>query len=49
MILLRIKVAVASGALVEARLKKYGVENIPGSMGVRVFGSDDSGVFQILF
>ena len=47
--LLRIKVAIASGALVESRLKKYGVENIPGSIGVRVFGSDDSGFFKYYF
>ena len=47
--LLRIKVAIASGALVESRLKKYSVENIPGSIGVRVFGSDDSGFFKYYF
>jgi len=47
--LLRIKVAIASGALVESRLKKYGVENIPGSLGVRVFGSDENGFFKYYF
>ena len=47
--LLRLKVAVTSGAIVEARLKEYGVENIPGSIGVRVFGSDEQGVFKYYF
>ena len=44
--LLEIKIAIATGAIVESRLKKYGVENITGSLGVRVFGSDDRGVFK---
>ena len=44
--LLEIKIAIATGAVVESRLKEYGVENIPGSLGVRVFGSDDRGVFK---
>jgi YidC/Oxa1 family membrane protein insertase len=34
---------------VEARLKEYGVENIPGSLGVRVFGSDENGFFKYYF
>ena len=38
-----------SGAIVEARLKEYGVENIPGSLGVRVFGSDENGFFKYYF
>ena len=33
----------------EARLKEYGVENIPGSLGVRVFGSDENGFFKYYF
>ena len=46
--LLEIKIAIATGAIVESRLKKYGVENITGSLGVRVFGSGDQGVFKYL-
>ena len=37
---LEIVVDVATGNILEARLKKYLVENIEGSFGVRVFGSD---------
>ena len=40
--LLRIKIAIRTGSIVESRLKKYGVENIEGSLGARVFGSDNS-------
>ena len=47
--LLKLKIAVTSGAIVEARLKEYGVENIPGSLGVRVFGSDENGFFKYYF
>jgi YidC/Oxa1 family membrane protein insertase len=47
--LLKLKIAVNSGAIVEARLKEYGVENIPGSLGVRVFGSDENGFFKYYF
>ena len=47
--LLKLKIAVGSGAIVEARLKEYGVENIPGSLGVRVFGSDENGFFKYYF
>ena len=47
--LLKLKIAVSSGAIVEARLKEYGVENIPGSLGVRVFGSDENGFFKYYF
>ena len=48
--LLRLKIAINSGAIVETRLKQYGVENIPGSLGVRVFGADeDNGFFKYYF
>ena len=48
--LLRLKIAINSGAIVESRLKEYGVENIPGSLGVRVFGSDEkNGFFKYYF
>jgi len=47
--LLKLKIAVTSGAIVEARLKEYGVENVPGSLGVRVFGSDENGFFKYYF
>jgi YidC/Oxa1 family membrane protein insertase len=48
--LLRLKIAINSGAIVESRLKKYSVENIPGSLGVRVFGSDEkNGFFKYYF
>ena len=48
--LLRLKIAINSGAIVETRLKEYGVENIPGSLGVRVFGSDEkNGFFKYYF
>jgi YidC/Oxa1 family membrane protein insertase len=35
-----------TGSIVESRLKNYGVENVEGSMGVRVFGSSDTGYFK---
>jgi YidC/Oxa1 family membrane protein insertase len=47
--LLKIKISISTGAIVEARLKEYRVENIPGSLGVRVFGSDDSSTFKYYF
>ena len=47
--LLRLKIGIENGAIVEARLKKYGVENVPGSLGVRVFGSDEDGFFKYYF
>ena len=31
-------VSISNGSIVEARLKKYPVENVSGSMGFRVFG-----------
>ena len=34
---LRLKISTSTGSIVESRLKKYGVENIEGSPGVRVF------------
>ena len=48
--LLRLKIAINSGAIVESRLKEYSVENIPGSLGVRVFGADEeNGFFKYYF
>jgi YidC/Oxa1 family membrane protein insertase len=44
--LLKLKIATQTGSVVESRLKKYGVENVEGSMGVRVFGSSDTGYFK---
>ena len=36
--LLRLKISINTGSVVESRLKKYGVENFDRSPGVRVFG-----------
>ena len=47
--LLRLKFVVSNGALVEARLKQFPVENADGSVGVRVFGSDDERLFRYYF
>ena len=35
---LSLVISVANGSIVEARLKKYPVENVLGSLGFRVFG-----------
>mgnify|MGYP001391812628 FL=1 len=43
---LRLKISTSTGSIVESRLKKYGVENIEASLGVRVFGSSDTGTFK---
>ena len=43
---LRIKISTSTGSVVESRLKKYGVENIEGSPGVRVFGSSNTSPFR---
>ena len=43
---LRIKISTSTGSVVESRLKKYGVENIEGSPGVRVFGSSNTSPFK---
>ena len=43
---LRLKISTSTGSVVESRLKKYGVENIEGSPGVRVFGSSDRSTFR---
>ena len=47
--LLRLKFVVSNGALVEARLKQFPVENADDSVGVRVFGSDDERLFRYYF
>ena len=44
--LLKLKIAIQTGSIVESRLKEYGVENVEGSMGVRVFGSSETGSFK---
>jgi YidC/Oxa1 family membrane protein insertase len=43
--LLKLKISIATGSVVESRLKQYGVENIPESLGVRVFGSSETSTF----
>jgi YidC/Oxa1 family membrane protein insertase len=43
---LRLKISTSTGSIVESRLKKYGVENIEGSPGVRVFGASNTGTFR---
>ena len=40
-------VSVKTGSIIETRLKKYPVENVPGSLGFRVFGQD--GAFNYYF
>ena len=40
-------VSVKTGTIIETRLKKYPVENVPGSLGFRVFGQD--GAFNYYF
>ena len=44
--LLKLKISIATGSVVESRLKQYGVENVPGSLGVRVFGSSENSAFS---
>ena len=44
--LLRLKISINTGSVVESRLKKYGVENFDRSPGVRVFGSSNTGAFK---
>ena len=46
--LLKLKIGIQTGAVVESRLKEYGVENVEGSMGVRVFGTSETetGIFK---
>ena len=46
---LSLVVSVSNGSIVEARLKKYPVENVNGSLGFRVFGSSESSAFQYYF
>mgnify|MGYP001157002762 FL=1 len=42
-------IAVKTGSIIETRLKKYPVENVPGSLGFRVFGSGQSNAFNYYF
>ena len=46
---LSLVVSISNGSIVEARLKKYPVENVNGSLGFRVFGSSESSAFQYYF
>ena len=46
---LSLVISISNGSIVEARLKKYPVENVSGSMGFRVFGSSRSSAFQYYF
>ena len=46
---LSLVISVANGSIVEARLKKYPVENVLGSLGFRVFGSSSASSFQYYF
>ena len=46
---LSLVVSISNGSIVEARLKKYPVENVNGSLGFRVFGSSESTAFQYYF
>ena len=46
---LSLVVSISNGSIVEARLKKYPVENVEGSQGFRVFGSSESSSFQYYF
>ena len=45
--LLKLKIAIQTGAVVESRLKEYGVENVEGSMGVRVLARQKQGTLGI--
>mgnify|MGYP001249111531 FL=1 len=42
-------IAVKTGSIIETRLKKYPVENVPGSLGFRVFGSGQNSAFNYYF
>ena len=42
-------IAVKTGSIIETRLKKYPVENVPGSLGFRVFGSAQNNAFNYYF
>ena len=42
-------IAVKTGSIIETRLKKYPVENVPGSLGFRVFGSGQNNAFNYYF
>ena len=42
-------IAVKTGSIIETRLKKYPVEDVPGSLGFRVFGSGQNNAFNYYF
>ena len=44
--LMKVKVAITTGAIIETRLKEYGVENMPNSLGIRVFGTGENEIFR---
>lgn len=46
---LYVVVSVATGNIVETRLKKYPVENVEGSLGYRVFGESSDTAFNYYF
>ena len=46
---LYVVVSVATGNIVETRLKKYPVENVEGSLGYRVFGESNDTAFNYYF
>ena len=46
---LYVVVSVATGNIVETRLKKYPVENVEGSLGYRVFGESNDVAFNYYF
>mgnify|MGYP006244855313 FL=1 len=46
---LYVVVSVATGNIVETRLKEYPVENVEGSLGYRVFGESNDTAFNYYF
>ena len=46
---LYVVVSVATGNIIETRLKKYPVENVEGSLGYRVFGESNDTAFNYYF
>ena len=42
-------ISISNGSIVESRFKNYGVENVDGSLGYRVFGSSDTSSFNYYF
>ena len=42
-------ISVSNGSIIESRFKNYGVENVDGSLGYRVFGSSNTSSFNYYF